>query len=471
MNRVRWVVIVSLLSGCATLPEIDSSVPRSLSSSEQITPAEPDQASLRPQPLQLDAAAEHLVALALARSPSQAQAAARLSAAQAQAGIASANRWPTLNGNITQSKQRSRADTGAGINTANINATRNNQRERNFELTWLPDLFGVQRLRRRAALAEVDASSSELALARLGLIAAVRSEIINLRSAKQQRAITERLSRTLNEIEGMQLALLQAGINSGAELNQLRSEIRAREAELSATNIELQSVPLRLRTLGDLDLTEIQQVESATTPACQLAAPDALPLRWLRLRPDVQAGEAKLRASVAGAQSVERDWLPSLSISARDGHSANNGDAFNALARSTDRFVSAALLIPIFDAGRRKAEANAAQARAWQAAAEFKAVILQAAEDVETSAIRQREFAAALVSTKASSAAAEQYWQQIQARQKAGIVSRLTLAQSERETLERRLQLLDQQRQLCLAAIELNRALALSTGDELYAKP
>lgn len=453
----RWsaICLAAALAGCSTPPPTPAALPQSLSAAT----ARDDEAPPRPQPLQLDEAAERLVALALQRSPELAKVEARLREAQAQAGVASARLWPGV---------ELGASAGQGLGTptdpaADAKGPRVRRTSTSASLSWELDLFGRNRQASRAAVLESDAAAADLAAARVTLANTVRAELVRYRAALRERALTDALLETLRASHAMESRRVQAGLVDATELSRLGAELRAREAGLAQQRAEQDSLPLRLRSLSDVPLDEIRAAAQAAEQPCSLDAPRSVPLQWLTGRRDVAAAQARLESAVAGARSARAALLPSFSLSASDERQRDRSRDLPALLmRSTQQFLGLQMAWSVLDGGQRRAEARAAEARSEAVAADYRLTVLRAAEETEAALQRHAALDQALRQQQEAALSAEQSWRRARIRVDAGLESRLAASPLEREYRERALSTHTTRRDQCLAAIDLNRALALS---------
>ncbi len=463
-------VAVLLATGCSTLPTPRPDMPQSLAASpaskSEMFVTQPSPSP--PAALRLDPAAEALVQRALAGSPDLERIGARLRELQAFGDVADASRLPVvdLQGGSSRVKEGTRRSDGEGRSDARLD-----RRKLELGFRWELDLFGRLAAERRAAAAERGAAAADLAAARVLLANGVRAEVVRMRSAGEELRLAEALLATMRETATLEAGLRAAGLRSDVDLAQLNSAIAAQEADLVPLRVEAEAVPLRLRTLGDLPLADIMplQAEATLRAVCHIdatALPREVPLSWLRQRLDVAAAEARLRAGVASTESARAAILPSFTLVAgnsrqRDRTRGGSSDLAGLLTRSTEQFIGLNLAATLFDAGQRAAEARAAQARAEGAAAEFKRIVLQAAEETEGALSRLGLLEQASDASQRAREQAERSVNLARQRLASGIDSRLAALQLQREALQRSLQATAFERDRCLATLDLNRVMGL----------
>lgn len=457
MNRLTLTLIAAavLMTGCASVAPTTPDVPRTMLDRPLAEPA-------LPAPFALDGEAEAFVRRALLRSPDVAIVEARWRESAALARAAGAAQLPRvdLSAQVTTGNQRQKS-TG---DTDTVRQ-RSSTQQLGLDFQWELDLFG--RLSSARAAAEYDrrAAAADLEAARVTLANVLRAEIVRLRAAGRTVAVAETMLEDLRAILGIEASARRAGLRSDVDIGQLRSAIAAREAELVALRLDASASRLRLRTLSDLPLLEIDAL-SAANAHCSFEGPvQDVPLRWLRDRRDVAAAEYRLQAGAESARSAQAALYPSVTLS---GSLARERGATTQLTRavtqSMQRSLALGLVGTLFDGGQRAAQVQAADARKDLALAEFQRTLLLAAEEVDGSIDRLKVLRAARDAAETAASESRLGLDRVQQRHASGIDSRLVLLQSRREAGERELLALGLQRDHCIAAVDLNRAIGLRGG-------
>jgi multidrug efflux system outer membrane protein len=396
---------------------------------------------------------------ALQRSPDVAVVEARWREATALARAADGTRLPRVEASAETSRGRSRLRLAGEQESLNEPAR---TQQVGFDFRWELDLFGRLSSARTAAAQERNAAKADLDAAKVTLANMLRSEIVRLRVAGSIVAVSEAMQRDLRETVAIVSTARAAGLSSEVDLGQMRSTIAAREADLITLRSEVSSARLRLRTLSDLPLREVDALQG-DSGRCAVAPPiDQVPLRWLRERRDVAAAEARLLAGAAAAQSAQAALYPSIGLTGSLSRQREVGTLLGAIVtESLQRSLALGLVGTVFDGGQRSAEARSADARKAAALAEFQWTLLQAAEEVDGSIDRIQILSAAQEAADRASNESAQALERIQRRHEAGIDSRLAVLQARREAAERQLLAFGFGRDHCIASLDLNRALAL----------
>jgi multidrug efflux system outer membrane protein len=197
----------------------------------------------------------------------------------------------------------------------------------------------------------------------------------------------------------------------------------------------------------------------ASTEALNLgyeaALPVGTPTALLRRRPDLRVAEARLVAATADIGVQAADLYPSLRLPG-----SINADFNDGLSSDLTASLSAVLDIPLFDFGRRRAELNAAEARAAEAALSYQQAVLSALEDVETGLVAIESVQARLADLEIAVDEGERAYDQLNALYREGLASFIDVLDAQRTLIGSREALVDTEANLASAIIDLNLALA-----------
>ena len=225
-----------------------------------------------------------------------------------------------------------------------------------FNLNWHLDFWGrqaalVEQSGRVADAAALDAASVELMLssavaqAYLEFARAQRLEQVALQAEAQRRKL---------------LDLTQQRVGAGLESN---AELRAAESNLEQSAVDIEQARLA-GTMARNALAALAGTSTAAAPALSppaidfnqaLPVPAALPADLLARRPDVRAAQSRIEAATAGRQAARANFYPNIDLVAYAGLSAIGLDEM--LQGDSHMWgVGPAIHLPIFDAGRLRAE-------------------------------------------------------------------------------------------------------------------
>ncbi|XHS78804.1 efflux transporter outer membrane subunit [Burkholderiaceae bacterium UC74_6] len=285
--------------------------------------------------------------------------------ARAQARIADANRWPTLS--------------AAGIYTrvsGDVSTTPRYQagvQVSSYEL----DLLGKIRNQSDAATARYLASREGQRAAQISLIAAVASSHLALQADS---AMLELVSNTLaarEESEKLMRRKFDVGVASALDMSTAESATgAARAAYAQAKRQRAQDENALVLLLGQPLPTELP---AATATGTLPDVPVGLPSAVLLARPDVLQAEQTLIAAEANIGAARAAFFPSISLTGQLGSASN---ALSDLFKNTVWSFVGQIAMPIFDAGRNRANLDSAKAAQGAALAQYEKAVQSAFREV-----------------------------------------------------------------------------------------
>lgn len=377
------------LAGCSHddfLPTLSFGLPEKFEGSPRTAPAKISRwwAQLRSSEL------NRLVALADIDNLDIAVAVAQLEAAQAQAEIAGAALWPTLN--YVDNNTRSRA---SGTNTPGVTlpASQRNNFTKELSASYIVDLWGQNRALLDAAMHTASASAYQIEVVRLTALVTVvnnyllflgnneRVEVANRNLANAERilkVIQERYAAgTASDFEVAQQGALTE--SQRAAIPPLRQAAEnAVTAIALATGRPVQEINLKSRNLRGLRVPTV-------TPG--------LPSSLLLRRPDVRNAEQSLAAADANVEAARKAFFPTITLTGLLGYQSA---LISTLVKPQSLVFNAAANItqPIFDGGRLRGQLSLNEAQRQQLLETYRRSILQSLVDVENALIAIRENAA-----------------------------------------------------------------------------
>ncbi len=319
------------------------------------------------------------------------------------------------------------------------------------------DLWGRVRYEIGAAGIDAMASQEDLAAAAISLSAEVVDAWFRLLQLRLDRDILDaRIALNENNLKSMTLRF-RKGLVPALDVLQQKQDLESVRGERTEILAALGVQEHRLAVLLGRAPGTFVPPEGGDLPE-----PPPLPATgsvrdWILRRPDLRAAFLRVQAQDLRAAAALADRFPTLTLSAGASTSADRvRDLFDNWAAS----IAADLLAPIFEAGRRLAEADRAEALREERLQQFGSVLLEALEEVENALVRelhQKDHVESL-------AAQLELSRQVVARTWSGYLAgtndflRVLTAQISQRRLERTL--LAARRDLLLHRVALYRALA-----------
>lgn len=301
-----------------------------------------------------------------------------------------------------------------------------------LDASWEIDIFGAVRYATESAQAKAEAREGDWHNARISLAAEVATDYVSYRACQQQveayqaELVSQQATAHLTE------TLAQAGFNAPADANLARATLASTSATLTA---QQESCDLTVKSLVALTgLEEASLRDKLNTGKTDIPAPAGfaitdLPATQISQRPDVSTAERTLAAAYADIGSAEADRYPRLSLLGTITATATGG------ASATTWSFGPSLTAPLFDAGKRRANADAARARYDQALASYKQSVRSAVEETEQALVRlesanrrEQDARSAAANYRAYLTASEQLW-------KSGGMSLLDLENARRSAI------------------------------------
>ena len=400
-----------------------------------------------------DPALHTLIEAALEHNRDLRIALARVEEARALAGVARADRFPTLDGQASANRARTPADlTGTG-QPGNLTRYDLGVGATAFEL----DFWGRVAALSEAARAQYLASDEGAKSFRIGLV----SDVANTWLLFSELAGRERLAAETLKTREQSLALTRKRRDAGVatDLDVLTAEgltesVRAQWVDLKRQRDQTVNA---LRLLTGMAVSTPAPAAMASQPTLGALAP-GLPSEVLLARPDVRAAEQRLIAANANVGAARAAFFPRIALT------ANLGTASGALsglfgAGSEAWAFQPVLKLPLFDSGRTQANVDVAEARKVQAVADYEKTIQQAFREVADALVASNTLGEQLAAQEANLRAQQTRVERVKAREQAGIANYLEVLDASRDAFSAEQTLVSSRRQLLSAHVTLYKAL------------
>src|SRR6267378_4481330 len=362
----------------------------------------------------------------------------RAAEARVRADAAGASLYPSLGLEASATRERlSRNDIypppfgGSWVNQGRIAL------DFNYEF----DFWGKHRAELEAAIGDARAASADAAQARLVLATAVaqayfqaQTDVAALAVARQTLARRESLLE-LNRVR------TSRGLEAAIALRQSDQQIAASRVEVSAAEAAVQLDRHQLAALLGLGPDAPLEVEPALRPyGDALVLPANLPADLLARRPDIAAQRWRLEAAAARIGAAKADFLPNVNLAAFVGFGATGLEGLN-LASPGSRIagVGPALHLPIFDAGRLRANLRGRYGEYDAAVEQYNQALVDALRQVADQITAARAVQQQLADQANALAAAEDAYRLTLDRYRVGLTSYLDVLVNEERMLAERL--------------------------------
>jgi NodT family efflux transporter outer membrane factor (OMF) lipoprotein len=310
-----------------------------------------------------------------------------------------------------------------------------------LSVSYVPDVFGLNKRTVEAAAAQEQASRYQMIAVDITLSA-------NVAEAAIQEASLEDQIDTTNELIGINrqmLSILQyqksKGYVGGTDLAAQEAQLAQLEASLPPLIKQRDQQNNRLAVLaGRYPAQAPAEKFTLTSLTLPSDVPLSLPSVLVEQRPDVLQAEANLHAASAQVGVATANRLPNITLSANAGSTALAiGQAFGPGTGFWN--IGAALLAPIFDGGTLLHQQRGARAAYQQTAEQYRGTVLTAFQNVADTLVALQQDADALKATAAAVDAAKRSLDLSRLRYKDGYAAYLAVLNAEQGYQQARLNL------------------------------
>jgi len=368
-----------LLAGCSFIPSYErpaAPVPQSYAQAAATRAADSSLAAADLPWRQYfnDPRLQQLIELALEHNRDLRIAMLNVEQARAMFQIQRAEQLPTVSGIANATRQPTGAEGYSNRFQAGVGIS-----------AWEIDFFGRLAALKEQALAQYLATDEARKSAHISLVSAVASGWLTLLADEELLNLSRRTLATREESARLMQLRLDKGVGSELEYHQADSLAQAARATWAQQRRQrMQDENALALLLGQPIPEDIRASLSSShlqDAAAMPALPAGLPSDLLERRPDIRMAEQQLMAANANIGAARAALFPRISLTAQFGSTSSElSDLFKS---GTWAFsLSPQLLQPIFDAGRNRANVEAAQARQQIAVAQYEKSIQTAFREV-----------------------------------------------------------------------------------------
>ena len=321
-----------------------------------------------------DARLKRLIAIALQNNRDLRIAALNIEQARAQYQVRRADELPTVGLGVSATRQPNTNRTVGGITSvysAGLAVTA-------YEL----DFFGRVRSLSDAALAQYLGTEEARKTAQMSLVAAVASNYLALLADDELLAVTH--ATLVTREESFKLTKLKFDNGAASEIDFRQAESLLEGARVTLAQLTRQRMlddnALAL-LLGQAVPAELPSGLPLTGQEMNAALPAGLPSLLLVRRPDVRAAEQQLMAANANIGAARAAFFPRITLTGSAGSASSELAGLFKSGSFAWTFAPQALLT-VFDAGRNRANLDAAKVNREIAVAQYEKAIQTAFREV-----------------------------------------------------------------------------------------
>jgi NodT family efflux transporter outer membrane factor (OMF) lipoprotein len=324
----------------------------------------------------------HLVEQALKGNPDVGAAQAALRQAHELYLAERTNYYPTVQGGFTGTRAKNALGTISNPTSLPQTNPYYNLYTAQLSVSYLPDVFGGTRRQVEIAKAQEASNRFQLEATYLTLSSNVVVTAVQEASLRGQITATERLLGLQHQLT--EIVQRQRTLGTASDLDLLAQQ--SAEAQTAQTLPPLQKQLGQTRDalsalLGRLPSEEPEETFRFDELTLPTDLPVTLPSKLIEQRPDVRQAEENLHAASAAVGVALADMLPQFAITGDIGSSALKlGQLFTPYTGFWD--LGASLTQTLFDAGALLDKKRAADAALDQAAAQYRAAVILACQNV-----------------------------------------------------------------------------------------
>lgn len=303
----------------------------------------------------------------------------------------------------------------------------------NVGVSWELDLWGKNRRGYLAGKASFKASQADYKAGYLKLVADIANLYFQIREIDESTSLRDRFYLDSQKKLSIYANQYKEGLVPDWKVARQRAEVNDLKQGLLELDRVRKTSENRLATLLGTPAGELR-VPNANLRDCVniVPVPVGLPSELLTRRPDIIAAEYRLLEATHNIGKAQAARFPSLSLTANGGLAST---ALSTLLNQWSLGVAPKLFAPLFDAGKRKADLKASEARADIAANEYIKAVMNAFEEVENALVNidNRSKQKTVIEERVRNLTNVRY--QTQAKFQAGLISQLEIIDVENSLL------------------------------------
>jgi multidrug efflux system outer membrane protein len=324
-----------------------------------------------------------------------------------------------------------------------------------------PDIAGRNKRALQGARARFEAARFTVEDIRRLTASSVANQYIALRRSGAAIVLLETSLDLQERTLEIVTARFDAGLSPALDVDRAAADLARTQSQSSLLRANRRSAEYALSVLvGEAPRGEFMGLPEEDIIPNYSAGPElGVPTDLLRRRPDIRAAEATLVAEIADIGVEQADLYPSLRLPGTISASrttSNNG--LNALTAS----LGAILDIPIFDAGRRRAEVDIQRAEADAALAQYKSTLLDAIRETETALLQIQALTEQKTELEKAVQSSQSAFNQLNALYREGLADFIDVLDSQRTLISSREAVVAADANIALAYIDLYTSVGYS---------
>ncbi|MEP6884448.1 MAG: efflux transporter outer membrane subunit [Gammaproteobacteria bacterium] len=403
-----------------------------------------------------DPTLDQLMELGVASSPTLATAHARYDSARQSVRIAGAASGAHVDASAGIDRQRL-SDNGL-FPPHLLGFSWYNQSDLGLQATYTFDWWGKQRGAVEAAMDQAHAAQAERSAAALMLESSIADTYFGWQADQSRIALARERADVVEREAAIIAARVTADLDAADGNHRSDLSLAAAREQIAALEGSAKLRVIALAALVGRSLSELPPLQTKPLPVLPASLPDDVKIDLIARRADITASRWRVEAAERNRDSARAEFFPDITVNALLGLSSIDVGKLLEYGSRVPQ-ASAAIHLPIFDAGRLKARYGATQAAIDSAVASYQDTLVGAARDVATQASTGAQIAAQRAQRVLEVEAAHQLQGSAAARVRQGITDSRAEFTAAETLLEQRDALLQLDAAALSADIALQRAL------------
>lgn len=392
-----------------------------------------------------DEGLNRLVPVVLAANNDILGASLRARRALLEAGLADNEALPVINGSTNA--QRTKTFDGELPAASRFGST--------LALSYELDLWGRISARRDSARLEAEASTADIASARLSVIAATVSTWWRIAHANQMIASAERGLGSARRTAALVATMRAAETVSDLESLEAEETIQSQLANIERLKGGREAQRIALKVL--LNGSEMPALEPTRLPPAKLPEIAAgLPASIVARRPDMQAAELRLRSVLRQVDEKQASFYPQISLT---GDLGTNGRQLAELLSNPVGTLGANMALPFLNIRQAALDFRVSKARYAEAVNGFRGTLLTALSEVSGGLASRQSLARERARLSSAFSTQKKIEGLYETRFRAGSIDLRSFIEVQERTRQRESALIDNQLERLLSEATLYRAL------------
>ena len=249
------------------------------------------------------------------------------------------------------------------------------------DVSYEADVWGRIRQTVNISRATTEAVAADVQSAALSLHAELAVDYFTLRGLDRERQLLDDTVAAYDRALELTTNRFRGGIASAADVALAQTQLESTRGQAVDVGVARASFEHAIAVLTGHPAAAFSLTVRPLT-STPPAVPAALPSDLLERRPDIAGAERRVAVADAQVGLAATAFYPILTLSASAGFEASS---FGSLLAATSNFwsVAPALLVNVFDSGRRRAVSDQARAEYAQTTAQYRESVLSAFREVE----------------------------------------------------------------------------------------